>query len=73
MRVGTESNNMDYPRERKEAVLKQKACEALEISLRSYKRWTDAGEFKSDRRPDAEHPEPENKLNPEERQRILDT
>ena len=51
----------------------QKACEELEISLRTYKRWTVAGEVKADGRPDAERPEPTNKLKPEERQRILET
>jgi hypothetical protein len=50
----------------------QKACEGLEISLRTYKRWTDDGEVETDGRPEAERPEPANKLKPEERQRILE-
>ncbi|MCU7908773.1 MAG: IS3 family transposase, partial [Candidatus Thiodiazotropha sp. (ex Lucinoma aequizonata)] len=51
----------------------QKACEELEISLRTYKRWTDGDGVKADGRPDAERPEPANKLKPEERQQILET
>ncbi len=50
-----------------------KACETLEINQRTYKRWTDGDEVKSDGRPDAKHPHPANKLKPEERQHILDT
>ncbi|MCU7879973.1 MAG: hypothetical protein KZQ66_15685 [Candidatus Thiodiazotropha sp. (ex Lucinoma aequizonata)] len=37
------------------------------------KRWTDADGVKADGRPDAERPEPANKLKPEERQQILET
>lgn len=51
----------------------QKACEELEISFRTYKRWTDGDEVKADGRPDAERPEPANKLKPKERQQILET
>ncbi|MCU7895197.1 MAG: helix-turn-helix domain-containing protein, partial [Candidatus Thiodiazotropha sp. (ex Lucinoma aequizonata)] len=51
----------------------QKAREELEISLRTYKRWTDSDGVKADSQPDAERPEPANKLKPEERQQILET
>jgi len=51
----------------------QKACEELEISLRTYRRWTEGKEVKADGRPDAERPEPANKLRPRERQQILET
>jgi len=50
----------------------EKACEELEISLRTYKRWTDGEGVKADGRPEAERPEPANKLKPEERQQILE-
>ncbi|MCU7880986.1 MAG: helix-turn-helix domain-containing protein, partial [Candidatus Thiodiazotropha sp. (ex Lucinoma aequizonata)] len=51
----------------------QKASEELEISLRTYKRWTDGDGVKADGRPDAERPEPANKLKLEEQQQILET
>jgi len=50
----------------------KKACEVLEISPRTYKRWTQEGEVKADGRPTAERPEPANKLTPDERQQVLD-
>ena len=52
---------------------KQKACDELEISLRTYRRWTQDGGVKADGRPDADRPAPANKLRPEERQQILET
>ena len=52
---------------------KNKACGELEISSRTYRRWTQYGSVKADGRPDAERPEPANKLTPEERQQILKT
>jgi len=52
---------------------KQKACDELGISLRTYRRWTQDGGVKADGRPDADRPEPANKLRPEERQQILET
>ncbi len=51
----------------------QKACEELEISLRTYKRWADVDGVRADGRPDADRPEPANKLKVEERQQILET
>jgi len=49
----------------------QKACEVLKISPRTYKRWTQDDEIKVDGRPNAERPEPANKLTSEERQQVL--
>jgi len=49
------------------------ACEELEISLRTYQRWTQGVCIKADHRPHAQRPEPSNKLTPEERREILDT
>ena len=48
-----------------------KACEVLEISSRTYQRWTDGEAVFSDRRPGAQRPVPANKLSPEEREEIL--
>jgi putative transposase len=50
----------------------KKACEVLEISHRTYERWTQEDEVKTDGRLTAERPEPANKLTPDERQRVLD-
>ncbi len=50
----------------------KKACEVLEISSRTYKRWTQEGEVKADGRPNAERPEPANKLTPEEKHQVLE-
>ena len=43
------------------------ACEELEISLRTYQRWTQGVCIKADHRPHAQRSEPSNKLTPEER------
>lgn len=51
------------------------ACEVLGISERTYRRWIsekDAGGVSTDRRPIAEHPEPNNKISDEERQKIIE-
>ena len=48
------------------------ACKELGICDRTYRRWTAVGEVKSDARPTAERAPPANKLNEQERQRILD-
>ncbi len=37
-----------------------------------YKRWTQEGEVKADGRPNAERPEPANKLTPEEKHQVLE-
>ena len=48
-----------------------KACETLEISSRTYQRWTQGEAVLSDRRPGAQRPVPANKLSAEEREAIL--
>jgi putative transposase len=49
-----------------------KACEVLEISARTYQRWTQDEAVLSDRRPGAQRPAPPNKLSDEEREAILE-
>jgi putative transposase len=48
-----------------------KACEVLEISARTYQRWTQDEAVSSDQRPGARRPIPANKLSDEEREAIL--
>lgn len=48
------------------------ACQVLEISARTYQRWTRAGGICKDQRPEAIRPTPANKLTPQERRRVLD-
>jgi len=50
---------------------RHRACEVLRITVRTYQRWTRTGEVASDRRPEAERPEPANKLSAAEREAIL--
>jgi len=49
----------------------RKACEILEISVRTYQRWSRDEAALHDSRPDAQRPVPANKLSPEEREAIL--
>jgi len=49
----------------------RKACEILEISSRTYQRWTQDETVLHDRRPCAQRPAPANKLSPKEREEIL--
>lgn len=49
----------------------EKACEEVEISLRTYRRWYREGEVVKDKRPTAIRPEPTNKLSKAERQAIV--
>ena len=42
------------------------ACQVVDISIRTYQRWTTNGEVKPDNRPITPRPEPANKLTPEE-------
>jgi len=49
----------------------RKACAILEISARTYQRWTREGNVLPDARPDATRPIPANKLSPKEREEIL--
>jgi putative transposase len=48
-----------------------KACAVLDISLRTYQRWTAEEGVKADARPQVQRPEPANKLSAEERQQIV--
>lgn len=47
-------------------------CRVIGISVRTYQRWTRDGEISWDRRPETVRPTPQNKLAPEERQRVLE-
>ena len=47
------------------------ACRELEISLRTYQRWTKDGGINVDLRPTAQRPTPPNKLTTEERAEVL--
>ncbi len=47
------------------------ACEEVEISLRTYKRWFKRGIIQADKRPEAVRPTPSNKLSEAEQQMIL--
>lgn len=49
------------------------ACDELNISVRTYERWTKEGEIKKDQRPLAQRPTPKNKLTKEERNEIIET
>mgnify|MGYP001812742798 CR=1 FL=1 len=49
------------------------ACREMGISMRTFQRWTQEGDVRTDGRPDADRPAPENKLTPQERQAVLDT
>ena len=59
-----------------EAVLagaaKFKACDELDINVRTFQHWVVDGAIKTDGRPKAIHPEPKNKLSSAERERLLD-
>ena len=50
---------------------KQRACEELDVSIRTIQRWTNQGEVKADQRPLAVRPTPHNKLSEQEKERIL--
>ena len=49
------------------------ACEELNITDRTYQRWTKEGEVKGDQRPIVDRPSPKNKLTQEEREEIIKT
>lgn len=51
----------------------QPACGELNISVRTYERWTIEGEVKKDQRPLVQRPTPKNKLTKEEREEIIKT
>lgn len=50
---------------------KSRACEVLEITVRTYQRWLEDGAVKADGRPDAVHPIPSQALTECERQNVL--
>ena len=49
-----------------------KACDVLQISERTLRRWKKGGVVQSDRRPHVQRPEPPNKLSEAERKAVLD-
>ena len=49
----------------------KRACEEIELNLRTYKRWCKGGIVQADKRPTATRPVPANKLSEAERQAIL--
>ena len=49
------------------------ACKILNISDRTYQRWTKEGQIKEDQRPIIKRPSPKNKLTEEEYIEILET
>ena len=49
------------------------ACNILNISERTYQRWTQNGKIKEDQRPLIKRPTPKNKLTKEEREELLET
>ena len=49
------------------------ACDELNISVRTYERWTKGGEAKKDQRPLIQRPTPKNKITEEERKEIMET
>ena len=51
---------------------KEKACEALALSIRTVQRWVEGGEVKADQRPLAKRAEPKNKLSEAERARVIE-
>lgn len=48
-----------------------KACEELNISVRTYERWVSAGDVSEDQRPHAKRPTPKNKISDTERQEVI--
>lgn len=48
------------------------ACDELNISPRTYQRWTKEGGIKKDQRPLVDRPAPKNKLTEEERKEIIE-
>ena len=51
---------------------KWRACEELDISVRTYQRWIKGGEVNADQRPLVERPAPQNKLTASEKNKILE-
>jgi len=51
---------------------KFKACDEMDISVRTYQRWTASGQVKVDGRPEAIRPTPANKLTADERAAVIE-
>ncbi len=51
---------------------KNKACEILDLSIRTYQRWVEEGKVTVDARPDAEHKASSHALTDTEKQEVLD-
>ena len=49
------------------------ACKVLNLTDRTYQRWTKEGEVKIDQRPLIKRPVPKNKISKEEREKIIET
>ena len=49
----------------------KRACEEIDLNMRTYKRWRKDGVVQADKRPTAVRPAPSNKLSEEEHQAIL--
>ena len=58
---------------RKNGARLKPACDELNISVRTYQRWTKEKDIKKDQRPLVERPTPKNKLTEEERDEIIKT
>ncbi|CAH9068065.1 IS3 family transposase ISSba15 [Pseudoalteromonas holothuriae] len=52
---------------------KEKACEEIDLSIRTLQRWQESGKISVDKRVTADRPEQSNKLTKEEQQAVLDT
>jgi transposase InsO family protein len=51
---------------------KFKACDEMDISVRTYQRWTTSGQVQADGRPEATRPIPANKLTADERAAVVE-
>ena len=58
---------------RKNGARLKPACQVLNISDRTYQRWTKEGDIKQDQRPLIKRPTPRNKITEEERTKIIQT
>ncbi|WP_050069779.1 helix-turn-helix domain-containing protein [Anaerosalibacter massiliensis] len=58
---------------REHGVKLKPVCDELNISVRTYQRWTKEGEVKKHQRPLTKRPTPKNKITEEERIEIIET
>lgn len=56
----------------KSGASKIRACETIELNMRTFQRWFDGSNVKPDQRPIIERPKPQHKFSAKERQAILD-